>query len=1107
MGQNATFSIVFSAEATVQHIDSSAEQLLGWDLEVAASAGLGLLHPSDRLAFGAMLKLLRSKPDEDVSLEVRLLAGESLAGELSHDHPESWVPVVVSSAKGPAAAEVSGLLILVSLDAVSGSSVSGNPVSDESSLLNTAEVVDDGDLTLSSELPAIAVASANSPADSIGLFDQDALEGREAVTEPAEGSSTTDLAASEPTDIGILLRPGSSVIDVVTGPVQGKLGCHPDSLAGLHLWELLHGDDEAEFTAALDAMEAKDDGEHFAFGPLRFLRPDGDERCFDTTIISRPNGLIVRARGGEDSRGLAVGSSPDDTAESAVVFLDEQFNVTYASASFSGLIGREATSAVGMELLAAVHPTDRSYVEQRLRHPAIEGEIHGFLRVPAESGWRWIEVIGRNYLDDPTVAQIALQLTAVDGDPETLSEPSTPQPERVGTFTRDRDGNVSFINDFLLEMLGSVDALDFATERSSLVNVGDDGMSETIEVDTGDGRMRFLRSRMSPIIGADGERTGDVAVVEDITQLVESGDLPDRIADGTEGSVLVVEQGVGIKYISADLAALTGAEVGTELHEFFTPKSAVLIRTEVWPQFPDNGVWSGQLWIRTIEGPAAPFHAQFYNEADLEDGRPLASVIVTPLESVPDWEHEDQLAVDPLTLLSSGAGLKRRAVRAIAKTIGNRSKVAVALVEIDRVADLIEKAGEEFSLTAAEQDALALAIADRLALACRHDESAARIDQRTFGVLSQRLGDNIDLEHLTARIADELSPTFVIETDRGQRYLTVQFSMGLAHTGDRSMSGDELFDNAGLALQRARSRGRVRSATVGENGQVELSERRSLEEEFRAALSADQLGNQLDNAYQAVFPQSIARSVVSGEDPNNPNPRFEALVRWHSPSRGLVGASEVVELAENLGMASAVGHRVLDRALEFLASVERKYGVAPRVDVNVSASQATERGFISRLDALLRLYEIDPEQLGIEVAEPVFLSADKALGEAIENLNTLGVRLVVDDATGRLFRSSLAHMNEGISELKINRRLVEGVGRHAADTAQVAGILARAQERNLTVTAVGVATGRQLDLLSELGCTWFQGFLLGRPAVGGDHQFVANANAAITAGHNEQAAG
>lgn len=1072
MGQNASFRMVFSTEATVQEIDPTAEELLGWDLEIANAAGLGLLHPSDRIAFGAMLKFVRSQPDADAILEVRLISGDG-AGD------GDWIPASVSATNELHHPDRPGLVVSVVLtDPQVTQASAANP-----HVLTTST---DHDFVISES----AVDGAHGP--EVGVFDQDAPDA--AANGTGQVVSSAGYDPSEPTDIGILLRLGSSIIDVVTGPVQGKLGCHPDSLAGLHLWEILHRDDEAQFTEALDAMEAKSDGEFLTYGPLRFLSSGGasgdeEERIFDTTVIRKPSGLVVRAR---DTGERNIGSAEADTPESAVVFLDEKYNVTYASATFPALVGRRATSAVGMELLAAVHPSDRSYAEQRLRQPGLEGQIHGFLRVPVSepdhtksataAPWRWIEVIGRNYLDDPSVGQIALQLTVVHDEPERSGPADVPEPERLGTFTRDAEGNVSFINDVLLDMLGNLDAVDFATQQASLVNVDQDGVSETIEIDNGDGKVRFLRSRMSPIIGADGERTGDVAVVEDITRLVESGDLPDRVTDGTEGSVLVVERGAGIRYLSADLTELTGADVATELHDFLTPKSAVLVRSEVWPAVLSDGVWSGQLWLRSIDGPAVPFHAQFYNEADLDAGAPLASVILSPLDSVPEWDHEDQLAVDPLTLLSSGAGLKRRAVRAIAKTVGNRSMVAVALIEIDETADVIPSGDGDSELTAAEQDALALAIADRLSLACRHDESAARLDQRTFAVLSQRLGDAIDLEHLTSRIVDELSPTFVVDTPTSQRYLTVQFSLGLAHGGEGSLSADELFDNAGLALQRARSRGQIRTATVGEHGQLEVLGRRALEEDFRTALSSDQLANQLDNVYQVVLPGLQAKSVASGEL-SGAGRRFEALVRWHSPSRGLVGASEVVELADDLGMATAVGHRVLDRSLDFLASTQRKHDVSVQVDVNISPSQAIERGFASRLDALLRLYEVDPEQLGIELSEPAILSANPALDASLEQLRKLGVRLVVDDVTGRLFRSPMA----GIDELKIDRRLVEGVGRHAADTAQVAGILARSQERGLAVTAVGVATGRQLDLLTELGCSWFQGFLLGRPQSAGEH--------------------
>ena len=1103
MPHNSCFTLVFSAEATVQHLDRSVEDLLGWDLDVAASSGLGLFHPSDRLAIGSMLKFVRSQPEADASLEVRLVSGDL---ESSDSH-RSWVPATLSAVNALDDDELPGLRVTVALSEAEISRpemVESDEVSPEDRDVDEVaghEREEEHDGGVSPEDLVTNAGGSVAGVASFGPFDQDRSEEMVADRSVVSGTTLAD-DPSQATDIGILLRPGSSVIDVVTGPVQGKLGCHPDSLAGLHLWELLHRDDEAEFTEALDAMEARPDGEVHPYGPLRFLTASGSERTFSTTVIRKPNGLIVRARdtGADEQLGDALHT------ETAVVFLDQSFNVTYASASFAELLGRPATTAVGMEILAAVHPSDRSYVEQRLREPGLDGEIHGFLRIPHEAdadaeesasadvAWRWIEVIGRNYLDDPTVAQIALQLTVVD-DQTTTDDNVLLTPERLGTFTRDQDGNVSFINDVLLTMLGNVDAVDFATERSRLVDVGDNGISETIEIDSGDDSVRYLRSRLSPIIGADGERTGDVAVVEDITRLVESGDLPDSEIDGTEGSVLVVERGVGIKYLSADLADLTGADLTTELHDIFTPKSAVMIRSDVWPAVLADGVWSGQLWLRSDAG-AVPFHAQFYNEADLDAGEPLASVILTPLESVPEWEHEDQLAVDPLTLLASGAGLKRQAVRAIAKTVGNRSKVVVALIEIDCVEDLVPSADGAFELSAAGHDALSVAIADRLALACRHDESAARIDQRTFAVLSQRLGDAIDLEHLTARIIDELSPTFVTEIDETERYLTVQFNLGLAHTGEqsegsaRSMSADELFANADLALQRARSRGRIRTAIVGENGQLEIAERRSLDDDFRVALSGDQLSSQIDNVYQAILPSGQAKALASGTEYTDSTDggeplRFEALVRWHCPSRGLVGATEVVELADKLSMTSAVGHRVIDRSLDFIASTKRLHDLSIEVDVNVSPDQAIERGFASRLDAMLRLYEVEPEQLGIEFTESTIMSASPALTAALDQLLDLGVRLVADDVTGRLFRSPI----DSVGGLKINRRLVEGVGRHAADTAQVAGILARSAERELEVTAVGVATGRQLELLTDLGCSRFQGFLLGRPNAANEHDF------------------
>lgn len=988
------FEIVFTAEVTVSRVGSAVFNSLGWTAEQACEQGMGLVHPEDRLAFGAMLKVLRTRTGS-ASIDARFSTADG-----------DWKSSRVVATNRLNDAGVAGIVLKVAID-------EGNDATPEQ--------------------------AGNGSGDSFdSTTEQDTLD------------------PSEPSDIGILLRERSSVIDLVTGPAQAKLGCHPDALAGLHIWEIVHGDDESDFSKALDAMETKPAGETCEYGPVRFVDMSGFEKEFVVVILRKSQGLVVRAR---DLSSRAPAESSATEPDSAVVLLDANFVVTYASESFEQLIGRPPTSAVGLELLAAVHPTDRRYAKRRFGVPALDNEIHSFLRVRTgpdgaeNQAWRWIEVVGRNYLDDSTVGQIALCITAVGRgrDIELAADTAGSNAER-GTFSRDSEGRVGFVNDELLNMVGSENADELAERWPSLTEAArgkSDGIAEFIQAD---GSVRHLRCRMQPVIGTDGVCTGDVGVVEDVTRFVETGDLPDPAQDDV-GSIIVLDRAVGIAYLAEELCELVGSETRPiDLRDVFTAKSAVLAKTEIWVGLVETRAWTGQLWLKAASGEAVPFHAQLHLADGAEQDPLLASGILTPVDGFDRWAPVDQAGVDPETALLSGAALQRRIERALASRVGMQQKVVLALIAIDGFEALRRANPDDVSL-------VVTMIADRLTSACRHDESAARIEAGTFAVFSQRLGDSIDLEHLVDRISDALAPPIVVNGSEQPVFLSV----GVVQSGAELVTADQLLSNADLGLRRAQDRGRTRIEVVDEYRIGREQDRRILEAEFREALAADEI----DNVYQPIVPANGDVRAL----------RFEALVRWNSPVRGILGAADILRVADDLELSGALGHRVADRALAFVSTAQHRHGVDVEVHVNVSASQLRERGFVSRLDALLGLYDVDPARLGVEITETTFLNQNKEVEFALRQLHDIGVRVIIDDATGRVQGSSQSQLRE----MKIDRRLVESIGRDSADTARLAAILTRAKSDDLAVTAVGVATGRQLDLVVDLGFDWLQGFLLERP--------------------------
>jgi EAL domain-containing protein (putative c-di-GMP-specific phosphodiesterase class I) len=105
--------------------------------------------------------------------------------------------------------------------------------------------------------------------------------------------------------------------------------------------------------------------------------------------------------------------------------------------------------------------------------------------------------------------------------------------------------------------------------------------------------------------------------------------------------------------------------------------------------------------------------------------------------------------------------------------------------------------------------------------------------------------------------------------------------------------------------------------------------------------------------------------------------------------------------------------------------------------------------------------------------------AERAI-ETLDALRGLGVRIAVDDfGTGY---SSLSYLIDlPIDTLKIDRSFVRDATTHPRRAALLKGIVTLAHDLRLSVTAEGVETAEQRNMLCRLGCDEIQGYLFSRP--------------------------
>jgi EAL domain-containing protein (putative c-di-GMP-specific phosphodiesterase class I) len=122
-----------------------------------------------------------------------------------------------------------------------------------------------------------------------------------------------------------------------------------------------------------------------------------------------------------------------------------------------------------------------------------------------------------------------------------------------------------------------------------------------------------------------------------------------------------------------------------------------------------------------------------------------------------------------------------------------------------------------------------------------------------------------------------------------------------------------------------------------------------------------------------------------------------------------------------------------------------------------------------------------PDRLELEITEGTLIDDFSRAVSILRRLKSLGVRIALDDfGTGY---SSMSYLQSfPFDKIKIDRSFISNLERNAQSKAIVRAIVGLARGLELPVTAEGVETRAQFELLERAGCDLVQGYLIGRPA-------------------------
>lgn len=432
---------------------------------------------------------------------------------------------------------------------------------------------------------------------------------------------------------------------------------------------------------------------------------------------------------------------------------------------------------------------------------------------------------------------------------------------------------------------------------------------------------------------------------------------------------------------------------------------------------------------------------------------------VTELKQSEIRNHQ-QAITDHLTGLLNRQGFEAALDAKIAEADQSNTEVACLFIDLDRFKSINDTLGH------AAGDRVLCEFVERIWPLVAENDCASRLGGDEFAILITGENANERASNICQQVVLAFDQPFELEAAS----VRLSASIGLAVYPLHAKSAAELLQRSDMAMY-ARKRDGKNGASVYDEAILDRTRQRAeIEADIDAALA---------NSWFEAFLQPIidtrSRSTIG----------FEALMRMRHPRKGLQSPAAIVNVAEETGSIDRIGNKILEHALESLATVCRIPGMERcYVAVNFSPLQF-DHTLPPRIAAHASRFGLNPSQIVIEITEAVLMHDNPEIRTILDQLHSFGCRIALDDfGTGY---SSLSYLSRfPVDIVKIDQSFVNSLGTDAVDVKQknkmlIEGITAISHKMNCIVIAEGVETEEQFTQLRAIGVDCAQGYLFSKP--------------------------
>jgi diguanylate cyclase (GGDEF)-like protein len=383
------------------------------------------------------------------------------------------------------------------------------------------------------------------------------------------------------------------------------------------------------------------------------------------------------------------------------------------------------------------------------------------------------------------------------------------------------------------------------------------------------------------------------------------------------------------------------------------------------------------------------------------------------------------------------------------------NKFAILFLDLDNFKWVNDSLGHHFG------DKVLIEVSNRINNIISTDAIFARLGGDEF-VLLTPYSDILTISKLATQIIDTVKGSIFIENME----LNVSWSIGISLFPDNGSIYDTLLKNADMAMYEAKENGRNNFKYFNENMNILANRRLAFDTRLRYAVQKEEF----TLVYQPK--SNFHKKDILG---------FEALIRWNDSKLGVINPDEFIPIAEQSGYIYNIGLWVLETAFNDLNMIHKRYNTTKyHMAINISGKQLEDKRFLDDINKLVKKTKVSLNTIEFEITETALMNNIENVIPVLEKLKSLGIRLSIDDfGTGYSSLSYLKRMP--IDILKIDKEFIVELEKNEEDKAIVEATIALAKALKLNTVAEGVEKIEQSNILKDMDCTLYQGYLYSKP--------------------------